>query len=370
MTQDLYIGLMTGTSLDAVDAAIVDFSGAKPQLIGTHNHDVPADLKAEIRQLCLPGHNEIDLMGEVSVKLGELYATAVAELLANHQVNAADIRAIGSHGQTIRHRPNAKHPFTLQIGDPNVISARTGITTIADFRRKDMAHGGQGAPLAPAFHHALLADRQEAHWILNIGGIANLTYLDADTTQPVIGFDTGPGNTLMDQWYQQHHQAHFDRDGAWAASGQADQALLQTLLTEPYFNRPVPKSTGRELFNLDWLSQFIRQTGQLKPEDVQATLLELSVQSIADGLLTQNKNAKHLWLCGGGTHNKQLCKRLAERLPNLQIAPCTPLGIEPDWMEAAAFAWLAKQTQQGMTGNIASVTGATRDCVLGTICPA
>ena len=341
---DIYIGLMTGTSLDAIDVAIADFNQQTIKLIASKNFSLPANLKNRIRDLCLPGKNEIDLMGEVSAELAELYSKAINSMLADEKIKSDRIKAIGSHGQTIRHRPNLKFPFTLQIGDPNIIAARTGITTIADFRSKDIALGGQGAPLAPAFHNALLKDRQESHWILNIGGIANLTYLPKDMNEPVIGFDTGPGNTLMDQWCQQHFAKAFDADGKLAASGKMIPELLQQLLNEPYFSEPIPKSTGRELFNYAWLQQQLKSFQPADNKDVQATLLALTAKSIASAINSHNHDAKQLWLCGGGVHNKALINELQQLLPSLNLQTTAKLGIDPDWIEATAFAWLAKQT--------------------------
>src|SRR3990167_285223 len=368
MHKALYIGLMTGTSLDAADVAIINFHNKTPKIVAAKNYPIPTELKAQIKQLCLPGHNEIDLMGEVSVQLGQLYANAVTSLLAEQQISAHHIKAIGSHGQTIRHRPDARYPFTLQIGDPNIISAQTGITTVADFRRKDMALGGQGAPLTPAFHDALLKDRSESQWVLNIGGIANLSYLSKNKNAPILGFDTGPGNTLMDQWYQQHHDGAFDQNGEWAASGTVSQPLLDALKSEPYFKRAAPKSTGRELFNLIWLEQKLAACPHLSNQNVQATLLELTATSIATAVQTQ-KDAKTVWLCGGGTHNQALVARLKQLLSGLKIEDTSALGIHPDWIEAAAFAWLAKQALDGQAGNIPSVTGADKPAILGIICP-
>lgn len=357
---DLYVGLMSGTSLDAIDAALVNFSDEKPQLIATHQHSIPNALRQEILALCTPGENAIQRMGETDTKLGYLFADSVNALLETAKIDSANIKAIGSHGQTIRHMPDLEYRFTLQIGDPNIIASKTGITTVADFRRRDMALGGHAAPLAPAFHDFLFKDRKENIGVLNIGGIANITFLPANKNQNIIGFDTGPGNTLMDAWCLQHTQQSFDKNGEWASSGKHNEKLLETLLNDPYFKKPPPKSTGREHFNLEWLEKHI--STEVKPENIQATLLELTARSIAESL----QDIKKVYLCGGGTHNQALAKRLNE-LSDCSFANIETTGVHADWIEAAAFAWLARQTLLGKPGNIPSVTGATKPSILGGI---
>ena len=370
MTKDYYIGLMSGTSLDAVDAVLVDFNDAPLKLIETHQEPIPGPLRQEILALCYPGDNAIYRMGQTDVKLGRLFADSSLNLLNKTNIPAKEIRAIGSHGQNIRHAPNAEFPFTLQIGDPNIIAANTGITTVADFRRRDMALGGQAAPLAPAFHEYLLRDSTENRWVLNIGGIANLTFLPADKSQAIIGFDTGPGNTLMDAWCRKHHKGNYDKDGEWAASGQCDETLLQNLLKDPYFSKTPPKSTGREYFHLDWLqSSLSKHQTALKPEDVQATLLALTVKSITNAIHAHPITAKQLWICGGGAQNKQIVQKLNDYSENLNLQSTEDTGIHPDWIEATAFAWLARQTINGKCANVPTVTGARTATILGAIYP-
>lgn len=367
MIRDYYIGLMSGTSLDAVDAVLIDFNKHPLELIETHSEPITESLRQEILALCYPGDNAIHRMGEADVKLGRLFANSVLQLLKKTKVSAKDIRAIGSHGQTIRHAPDTEFPFTLQIGDPNTIAAITGITTVADFRRRDMALGGQAAPLAPAFHEYLLHDATENRWVLNIGGIANLTFLPADPSQPIAGFDTGPGNTLMDAWCRKHHIGQYDKDGEWAASGRCNDTLLQQLLEDPYFLRKPPKSTGREYFHLDWLQKQVSQA--LKPEDIQATLLALTARSITNAINSYSIKAKKVFLCGGGVHNRCLVQFLKTQNKNLEILSTESAGLHPDWIEAAAFAWLARQTITGKPGNIPTVTGARKTTILGAIYP-
>ncbi len=365
---ELFIGLMSGTSLDAIDAALIDFNTSPLQLIATHKLNISPELKSDIIKLCSPGENAINRMGKTDVQLGELFAKSVNELIHKANVTAADVKAIGSHGQTIRHMPNAPQPFTLQIGDPNIIAARTGITTVADFRRRDMALGGQAAPLAPAFHDFLLRDQHENRWVLNIGGIANLTLLEKKQGSAVIGFDTGPGNTLMDAWCMRHQRRSYDHDGLWAASGTVDQPLLDALLSDSYFAKSAPKSTGREVFNLEWLNSRLRVNNiQRAPADIQATLCELTAQTIANAISAYEIQPGSIWLCGGGSHNSLLVKRLTALCAPYRITTTEEANLHPDWMEAAAFAWLAQQTLRGLPGNLPSVTGAKQPTILGAI---
>lgn len=367
---NLYVGLMSGTSVDSVDAALINFNVHPSELIATHTQSISDSLRQNILTLCNENTDSVDLLGSVDVELGELFAEAVLNLLHKAQIAKHEIRAIGSHGQTIRHRPNAKFPFTIQIGDPHIIASRTEITTVADFRRRDMALGGQAAPLGPAFHEYLFRDFKENYWVLNIGGIANLSFLPADIHQNILGFDTGPGNTLMDAWCMLHIQKQFDDRGLWAASGTINEALLTRLKSDPYFKKTFPKSTGRELFNLDWLNQhFLSLNQPIKPEDVQATLLEFTATTITDAIKTISSSYKKLWVCGGGVNNSQLLKRLTQLCAPQAVSSTSAIGIPPKWIEAAAFAWLAKQTIEGKPGNKPSVTGAKRTSILGAIIP-
>lgn len=363
----LYIGLMSGTSADGIDAALVDFSTSPPSLVRQLAYPIPAAIKARIYALMEPGPNEIDRMGVLDRQLGELFSEAVHELLAQAGISPHDVAAIGSHGQTIRHRPpgHLETAFTLQIGDANIIAERCGITTVADFRRRDMAVGGQGAPLVPGFHRAVFGSTAHDRIILNIGGIANLTFLLRG--EEILGFDTGPGNALMDAWIQTHRAESYDAQGAWAGSGRSHGDLLQKLLEHPYFAQQPPKSTGRETFTLAWLQESLKDFPDLDPADVQATLLELTATSISAQVLAMRRSGLDLFVCGGGAHNRRLMQALQDLMPDHRIATTDELGISPDWVEAAAFAWLARQTMARLTGNIPSVTGASHEVILGSI---
>lgn len=355
----MFIGLMSGTSIDGIDAVLVDFSNEKPVLVETHHQPYTPELRKQIMALCSPSADEINRLGEMDILLGKEFANAVNTLLEKHPAARAQVRAIGSHGQTIRHHP--QRGFTLQIGDPNVIAAETQITTVADFRRRDMALGGQGAPLVPAFHHAIFATPQVNRVIVNIGGIANITLLSADGK--VSGFDTGPGNTLLDAWTEKHLQKTYDQHGEWARTGTVQKKLLQTLLSDAFFHLPAPKSTGREYFNLMWLEQFLTDE---KPADVQATLVDLTARSIAQSIQSHFSEGK-VFVCGGGAHNQFLLQRLEYFLPEFSLASTEKLGVHPNWVEAMAFAWLAKQTLEKKASNLTSVTGANQASILGGV---
>jgi anhydro-N-acetylmuramic acid kinase len=367
-----YIGLMSGTSVDGIDAAVVSIStDNRPVLVNTHAHPIDAATRGNIQALMRDGLNEIERLGELDVALAELFAEAANAVIKKAGLVKKDIRAIGSHGQTIRHRPRAEYPFTLQIGNPSVIAERTGITTVADFRARDMAAGGQGAPMVSAFHQRIFHSAQHNRAIINIGGIANVTYLPADASQPVIGFDTGPGNTLLDQWINQHHARAHDEAGQWAATGQASKELLEKLLADPYFSTAPPKSTGREHFNMEWLQAHLKKLATpLPPANVQATLLQLTAQTIAQALREFLPKTQEAYVCGGGAHNRELMSSLLANMPGITVATTDNLGMSPDWVEAAAFAWLAHQTLERQPGNLPSVTGAKRAVILGGIYPA
>ena len=364
-----YIGLMSGTSVDGIDAALVSIPDDGPlTLKATQQQSFPPAVRNAIQSLMLPGNNEIDQAGELDMQLGKLFAEAVHVLLRKTGIEAKDIRAIGSHGQTIRHRPRATHPFTLQIGNPSVIAEQTGITTVADFRARDMAAGGQGAPLVPAFHRWFFHKPGVNRVILNLGGIANITGLPADVQGAVLGFDTGPGNTLLDQWMLQNRGERYDSGGEWAASGKVNEELLKCLLADEYFSKAPPKSTGREHFHRAWLDH--RLTGKFSAPDVQATLAELTTRSIVQALDFLPAKADEIYVCGGGSHNRHMMDRLQAQLPNIRVATTEAVGLDPDWVEAVAFAWLAQRTLSGQPGNLPSVTGAKRSVILGGVYPA
>ncbi|HHW4681119.1 MAG TPA: anhydro-N-acetylmuramic acid kinase, partial [Xylella taiwanensis] len=309
----------------------------------------------------------LDQLGWLDAQVGLAFAAAAKALIAKTGVKHTQIRAIGSHGQTVRHRPLGDLPFTWQFGDAHRITELTGITTVADFRRRDIAAGGQGAPLMPAFHLAMLGSTTENRAVLNLGGIANLTLIPV--TGPVLGFDTGPANALLDSWYQRHHNGTFDQNGEFAARGQINQQLLSRLLADPWFTRPPPKSTGREQFHLNWVTKQLEPVLP-SPADVQATLLELTAITVADALLRQQPKTHRLIICGGGVHNPVLMARLAAHLPNVAVESIQTYGLDPDYLEAMGFAWLAAQILDGQPGNLPSVTGARGLRLLGAIHPA
>jgi anhydro-N-acetylmuramic acid kinase len=367
-----YIGLMSGTSADGIDAALINHSvGNRPVLVATYAHPLDVAIRGEIQALMRDGPQEVERMGELDIALGELFSEAAYAVLKKSGLAKKDIRAIGSHGQTLRHRPRATHPFTIQIGNPSIIAERTGITTVADFRARDMAAGGQGAPLVSAFHHRIFHSPQRHRVIINIGGIANITSLPSVASQPVSGFDTGPGNTLLDQWIGLHQARTHDEAGQWAASGRASKVLLEKLLADPYFEAGPPKSTGREHFNLNWLQDHLKNlSAPPSAADVQATLLQLTAQTIARAIRRFLPQAQEAYVCGGGAHNRELMSALTANLTGISVATTETLGLAPDWVEASAFAWLAHQALEREPGNIPSVTGARRAVILGGIYPA
>lgn len=368
---DLYLGLMSGTSMDAVDACLAAF-GETPQLLATCSREIPAPLRDSLHELIdrRAGGTTLAHIGQLDAELGELFAAAALDLLSECDLQAGQVRAIGSHGQTVWHQPQGPHPFSLQLGDPSRIAERTGITTVADFRRRDIAAGGQGAPLVPAFHAAVFQSAEESRVVLNIGGMANITLLPAISSPTTAsGFDTGPGNVLLDLHAQRHLGVACDIDGTLAAQGRCDPALLAVMLDDAYFSLPPPKSTGREYFNARWLDRHLSRQG-LPAADVQATLAELTARSIAEAIEKHMPDCKRVLVCGGGVHNRHLMKRLAALLPHSRTESTGPYGIEPDWVEAMAFAWLAQQTVTGRPGNLPAVTGASRPVILGAIHPA
>ena len=364
--EDLFIGLMSGTSMDGIDAALVDFSTDTPNILATHSHSYPAALHRQLEtalQLEDPLAADLTALDDA---VGEVFAAATNELLAHAHYDPDSIAAIGSHGQTIRHEPDIATPYSLQIGNPARIASLTNIDVVADFRRADIEAGGQGAPLAPAFHRARFSSTAENRVILNIGGIANITTLPADTSRTATGFDTGPGNTLMDSWASKHLNTAMDTDGRWAAAGEVNDALLASMLTDTYLAAAPPKSTGREYFNTDWLSHYIARK-DIPAQTIQATLCELTAQSIATAIQTHAADTQRLIVCGGGVHNRYLMERLQANLPGMAIDTTAAHGLDPDWVEAAAFAWLAKQRLADKPGNIPEVTGANRPVLLGNL---
>ncbi len=358
---------MSGTSIDGIDAGLIDFSDGKISLIDFHYQPFYPQLRKRIHDISQPDQPILLRdYGHLDSHLGQLFAEAALALLTKANIPPSQIKAIGSHGQTVYHDPIAEHGFSLQIGDPNRIAQITGITTIADFRRRDIAAGGQGAPLVPAFHQAIFAESGVPITVVNIGGIANITIMDGDN---VLGFDTGPGNTLMDIWCQQHLNQAYDRNGDWATSGQVNSELLKTFANDKYFRLPPPKSTGKEHFSAVWLEQKLKHFSNLKAEDTQATLCQLTADSITNAINQHAPNNKLTLICGGGAHNKRLIKSLEQNL-NAPLLSTASRGIDPDHVEAIAFAWLARQTLNGLPGNLCRVTGADSTVILGGIYPA
>lgn len=366
-----YIGLMSGTSMDGIDAALVKFGDHQCFVSATLGCPYPDELKATLLTASRnPEKCTIDRIGQLDHWIGECFRDAALSLLKHHGADKRSVVAIGSHGQTLRHQPRASRPFTLQIGDPNIISAGTHITTVADFRRRDIATGGEGAPLAPAFHQWLFSNAKIDRAVVNIGGIANVTILPSSHGL-VSGFDTGPGNTLMDGWSRLCRSLPFDKDGSWSKSGTVCEALLKTMLADHYFSLAPPKSTGFEYFSADWTREMISSTRmEIASEDVQATLTELSARSIATAILDHTHSVTQVLVCGGGVHNSDLMQRLAAGLPDSEVVSTEKFGLHPDWVEAAAFAWLAKRRIEGLPGNLPEVTGACGSSVLGAIYPA
>lgn len=359
---DLYVGLMSGTSLDGVDAVLLEINIGGCRVKDAHFSSFSPKLRQDLLDLHQTGVNELERAALVGNTLSRLYAATVEQLLEKARVGKQDIRAIGCHGQTIRHRPEAG--FTLQIGNPALLAELTGISVVADFRSRDIAAGGQGAPLVPAFHQAVFQHPSVHRVVVNIGGIANLTDLPCDD-RPVTGFDSGPGNMLMDAWIHQVQGLAYDKDGHWAAQGQVIPSLLQTLLSEPFLAAPPPKSTGRDLFSLAWLTERIRPG--LTPADVQRTLLELTAISIHDAIQQYCHGAREIYLCGGGACNPVLVSRLRDLLQPVKIALSDELGININHVESAAFAWLAHRCLQQEPGNLPAVTGARGPRILGAV---
>ena len=362
---DYYIGLISGTSIDGIDAVLAEFGNRSVSIVEATTHPYPSDLSEQIVEFTRqPDRSTADVIGMLDQRIGECFRDAALTLMK--QARHGSVVAIGSHGQTLRHRPDAERPFTMQIGNPNLIAKGTGLTCVADFRRADMALGGQGAPLVPPFHDWLFRDTDVDRCVLNIGGIANVTILPAGV-DTISGFDTGPGNTLLDAWVRRHRDASYDDGGAWAASGNSEVRLLSRLLDDPYFGKPPPKSTGFEYFNDNWLDTHVDDS--LSAEDVQATLCDLTVFSIARAIEAHAPQTRETLVCGGGVHNTTLMSGIAGSLGNVKVSSTADFGLDPDWVEACAFAWLAKRTLEGKPGNAPGVTGASRPAILGAIHP-
>ncbi|MGD0959467.1 MAG: anhydro-N-acetylmuramic acid kinase [Methylomonas sp.] len=361
---ELFIGLMSGTSLDGIDAGLVEFSGGQARLIDFYYQAYSEELREQIQAISQADQAVLlKDYGFLDCRLGCLFAEATQALLAKAAMPADRILAIGSHGQTVYHAPDSQFGFSLQIGDPNRIAELTGITTISDFRRRDIAVGGQGAPLAPAFHQAVFADRQQPRAVVNIGGIANITLLDGEQAA---GFDTGPGNTLLDFWRRRHSGQAYDHNGDWAAGGEVDTGLLNILKDDDYLRLPPPKSTGKEYFSAFWLEQKLASFRNLTPVDVQTTLTKFSADCITDAIKQYAARTELTLVCGGGAHNRTLLKFMTDNLP-CPLASTEIFGIHPDHIEAMAFAWLARQTLNALPGNITGVTGARKPVVLGGV---
>jgi len=368
---ELYIGLMSGTSLDGIDAGLIEFDGNIIKLLDFEYLPFSEDIKHDIQDLSQVNSSiRLTQYGTVDSQLGHLFAKACNNLLNNNKLTPTDITAIGSHGQTIYHAPELSSPFSLQIGDPNIIAEQTGITTVADFRRRDIAAGGQGAPLVPAFHQAIFGQifdlSKQNISIVNIGGIANITYLSADKT---IGFDTGTGNTLMDFWIQKNLDLTYDRNGSWANTGKANPELIKILKQDPYFKLSLPKSTGKEYFSPSWLNEKISHTPDCSANDIQASLCHLTADTITEAIQQHAPLSEHTLICGGGMHNSYLIELIRNNLSH-PVSSTAEFGINPDHVEAMAFAWLARQTMNNLPGNLTEVTGARGATILGGIYPA
>jgi anhydro-N-acetylmuramic acid kinase len=376
---EYYIGLMSGTSLDGVDGVLVDLSGAKLQVLASASLSFSRVFRAELLSLNAPAHNELHRAALAGNSIAACYAEVVAALLAQSAplgICAKDIRAIGAHGQTVRHQPQRRSDlpdgagYTLQLNNPALLAELTGIDVVADLRSRDVAAGGQGAPLVPAFHRRVFGRPDAMVAVLNLGGIANLSVLPADPQAPVLGFDCGPGNALMDAWCQRQTGQDFDAAGAWAASGQCLPDLLARLAEEPYFALPPPKSTGRDLFSLQWLDHQLAGFAHARAQDIQNTLTELTASSCATCVDSYAKDSVELIVCGGGAFNQHLLRRLQVGLPTLLVSTSAAHGLAPLQVEAGAFAWLAHQTVNRLPGNLPSVTGAGGSRILGAIYPA
>jgi len=363
MTAELFVGLMSGTSMDAIDAVLVEFEATGCKVAQSHSTPYTTALATRLREVAVnPSVAAPGELGELDVRVARAFAEATAQLITAAGLKIGDIAAIGSHGQTVLHSPSGDYPFSLQLGNPGVLAALSGLTVVADFRNADIALGGQGAPLVPAFHQWAFGDPDEIRGVVNIGGIANVTCIDPRTV--TTGYDTGPGNVLLDHWCRAHLPSEFDMAGAWAATGTVDASLLTLLRSDPYFERRPPKSTGSDYFNSDWLHERLRTFGEsVEPADVQATLAELTASTIAAAL----SETRSVAICGGGVFNRDLMRRLERELRPRSVHATSAWGVDPEWVEAIAFAWLARQRLSGNVSNIPSVTGARAKLSLGGV---
>jgi len=360
-----YVGLMSGTSMDGIDAALVSFDSPGVVIQATHSQPYTDDLRDELlAAIREPLNVQLDPSGELDRRVGECFRDAALAVIDKSDISLKNIVAIGSHGQTLRHQPDADPSFSLQIGNADIIAAGVGITTVANFRQADILVGGQGAPLVPPFHNWLFRSADVNRVVANIGGIANITVLRADGSD-VLGFDTGPGNGLMDAWIRQRRALPFDNLGQWAASGNVIDSLLDDFLDDPYFKLAPPKSTGFEYFNLEWIQRI--DAGRFAPADVQATLCALTETTIVNAIRQHAPNTREVFVCGGGARNTELMRRLDQAEATISVSTTRAVGLDPDWVEAVAFAWLARRTMNGQSGNLPSVTGATHAVVLGDV---
>jgi anhydro-N-acetylmuramic acid kinase len=367
-----YVGLMSGTSLDAIDAVLLRIEdNGVIEIVSLINTPFPDHIPGQLRNMIAGKTESLHELCSLDTELGEIYAAITLDLVSKSGYRAGDIKAIGCHGQTIRHQPDGKHPYSLQIGNPSVIAEVSGITTVADFRARDIAASGQGAPLVTAFHKAVFSDPDKQRVIVNIGGIANITLLPRTKSKDIVtGYDTGPGNCLLDSWSLSCRGLAFDENGSWAASGKVDRKLLDALLSDSYFSKSPPKSTGTGHFNLEWIENIYPLVNELKAEDVQTTLAELTAHSIALPIIREGYDSNEVYLCGGGVHNTDLTQRIQRHLSAASIFSTEKLGLDPDFVEATAFAWLAWRTMEKKVGNLPAVTGARHPVILGGIFPA
>lgn len=367
MEKQYYIGLLSGTSVDAIDAVLADFSSDQPRMLASHSHPIPSAFRKQLLDMTQPQENELHTMLEADTALGILMGDAVNELMKKTNVLRDEIRAIGSHGQTLRHQPTGKIPYTLQIGDPNQIVAKTKMTTVADFRRLDIAFGGQGAPLAPAFHEAVFRDPLHARAIINIGGFSNMTILAPN--KPTVGFDIGPGNALIDGWIQECLNKPYDAHGEWGAKGSLILPLLERFKQDPFFAQKGPKSTGKDFFHISWVRTHLAALGletSARAQDIQYTLTELTANLITDKI-KEYPEISSIYICGGGAANTFLMSRIANGCAPIPVHTTSDLGIPPDWVEGMLFAWLAKQRMEGKALSLASITGSSKPVLLGGI---